>query len=75
MDHTAVAMHQRQEPLDRRASNTENAEIHEEEVSNLYLEHRDLGGDTLMPCGGTLAMTRLLDFTGRLLEHAPGAAI
>ena len=61
-----AAMHQHQEPLDRRASNTENAEIHEEEVSNLYLAHRDLGEDTPMPYGGTLAMTRLLDFTGLL---------
>ena len=61
-----AAMHQHQEPPDSRASNTENAEIHEEEVSNLYMEHRDIGGDALMPYGGTLAMTRLLDFTGLL---------
>ena len=47
-------------------SNTENAEIHEEEVTNLYLAHRDLAEDTPMPYGGTLAMTRLLDFTGLL---------
>ena len=61
-----VAMHQRIEPPDSRVSNTENAEIHEEEVTNLYLTHRDLAEDTPMLYGGTLAMTRLLDFTGLL---------
>ena len=58
-----VAMHQRREPPDRRMSNTENAEIHEEGVTNFYLSHRDLAADTPMPYGGTLAMTRLLEFT------------
>ena len=61
-----VAMHQRREPPDSRASNTENAGIHEERVTNLYLTHRDLAEDTPMPYGGTLAMTQLLDFTGHL---------
>ena len=61
-----VAMHQRREPPNRRVSNTENAEIHEEGVTNLYLTQRDLAEDTPMPYGGTLAMTRLLDFTGLL---------
>ena len=61
-----LAMHQRREPPDRRVRNTVNAEIHEEGVTNLYLTHRDLAEDTPMPYGGTLAMTRLLDFTGLL---------
>ena len=56
-----VAMHQRREPPDRRVSNTENAEIHEERVTNFYMSHRDLAADTPMPYGGTLAMTRLLE--------------
>ena len=61
-----AAMHQRREPPDSRVSKTENAEIHEEGVTNLYLTHRDLAEDTPMLYGGTLAMTRLLDFTGLL---------
>ena len=40
-------MHQRREPPDRQVSNTENAEIHEEGVTNLYLTHRDLAEYTL----------------------------
>ena len=63
-------MHQRSDPPDRRVSNAENAVIHEEGVTNLYLSHRDLAEDTPIPYGGTLAMTRLLDFTGLL--HARG---
>ena len=61
-----VAMHQHREPPDSRVRNTVNAQIHEEEVTNLYLTHRDLGEDTPMPYGGTLSMIRLLDFTGLL---------
>ena len=61
-----VAMLQRREPPDRRVSNTINTEIHEEGVTNLYLTHWDLAEDTPLPYGGTLAMTRLLDFTGLL---------
>ena len=61
-----VAMHRFGEPPDSRVSDAENTEIHEERVTNLYLSHRDLAEDTPMPYGGTLAMTRLLDFTGLL---------
>ncbi len=58
-----VAMHRLREPPDRRMSDAENTELHEEMVTNFYLSHRDLAADTPMPYGGTLAMTRLLEFT------------
>ena len=67
-----VAMHRHGEPPDRRVSAAENAEIHEEMVTNFYLSHRDLAEDTPMPYGGTLAMTRLLAFTGLLLARDIG---
>ena len=58
-----VAMHQLREPPDSQVSDAENTELHEEMVTNFYLSHRDLAADTPMPYGGTLAMTRLLEFT------------
>ena len=61
-----VAMHRVGGPPDRRMSDAENTELHEEMVTNFYLSHRDLAEDTPMPYGGTLAMTRLLDFTSLL---------
>ena len=61
-----AAMHRVGGPPDRRMSDAENAELHEEMVTNFYLSHRDLAEDSPMPYGGTLAMTRLLGFTGLL---------
>ncbi len=61
-----VAMHRIGEPPDSQVSAVENAEIHGEMVTNFYLSHRSLAEDTPMPYGGTLAMTRLLDYTGLL---------
>ena len=61
-----VAMHRVGGPPDRRMSDAENTEIHAEIATNFYLSHRDLAEDTPMPYGGTLAMTRLLDFTSLL---------
>ena len=58
-----VAMHRVRGPPDRRMSDAEITELHEEMTTNFYLSHRDLAEDTPMPYGGTLAMTRLLDFT------------
>ena len=67
-----VAMHRIGEPPDRQVSAAENAGIHEEMVTNFYLSHRSLAEDTPMPYGGTLAMTRLLAFTGLLLARDIG---
>ncbi len=64
-----VAMHRVGEPPDRQVSAAENAGKHEEMVTNFYLSHRSLAEDTPMPYGGTLAMTRLLAFTGLLLAR------
>ena len=64
-----VAMHRIGEPPDSQVSAAENAGIHEEMVTNFYLSHRSLAEDTPMPYGGTLAMTRLLAFTGLLLAR------
>ena len=61
-----VAMHRVGGPPDRRMSDAENTELHAEMATNFYLSHRDLAEDTPMPYGGTLAMTRLLDFTSLL---------
>ncbi len=67
-----VAMHHLGEPPDRQVSHTENAEIHEEWVTNFYLSHRDLAENTPMPYGGTLAMTRLLEFAELLYARDIG---
>ena len=58
-----VAKHRGGEPLSTQVSDAENAEIHEEMVTNFYLSHRDLAEDTPMLYGGTLAKTRLLVYT------------
>ena len=67
-----VAMHRVGGPPDRRMSDAENTELHAEMATNFYLSHRDLAEDTPMPYGGTLAMTRLLDFTGLLHARVIG---
>ena len=67
-----VAMHRVGEPPNRRMSDAENTVLHDEMVTNFYLSHRDLAEDTTMPYGGTLAMTRLLGFTGLLLARDIG---
>ena len=67
-----VAMHRIGAPPDSQVSAAENAGIHEEMVTNFYLSHRSLAEDTPMPYGGTLAMTRLLAFTGLLLARYIG---
>ena len=67
-----VAMHRLREPPDSQVSDAENTELHEEMVTNFYLSHRDLAADTPMPYGGTLAMTRLLEFTGLLHARDSG---
>ena len=64
-----VAMHRIGEPPDSQVSAAENLGIHEEMVTNFYLSNRSLSEDTPMPYGGTLAMTRLLAFTGLLLAR------
>ena len=64
-----VSMHRIGEPPNSQVSTTENAGIHEEMVTNFYLSHRSLAEDTPVPYGGTLAMTRLLAFTGLLLAR------
>ena len=61
-----VAMHRVGEPPNRRMSDAENTALHEELVTNFYLSHRDLAEDTTLPYCGTLAMIRLLGFTGLL---------
>ena len=38
-------------------------------VTNFYLSKRSLTKDTSLPYGGTMAMIRLMDFTGQLLAR------
>ena len=66
-----VAMHRRGEP-DARLSESENAGIHFDTVVDFYLSHPWLAERTPMPYGEELAMARLMDFAGLLVEKPLG---
>ena len=66
-----AAMHRRGEP-DSRLSQSENAVVHYDTVVDFYLSHPWLAERTPMPYGEELAMARLMDFAGLLVEKPLG---
>ena len=66
-----VAMHRRGEP-DPRMSKSDKAGVHYEAVVDFYLGHPWLAERTPMPYGEELAMAKLLDFAGLLVEKPLG---
>ena len=66
-----VAMHRRGEP-DPRLNDHENAVVHYNTVVDFYLSHPWLAEHTPMSYGEELAMAKLMDFAGLLVERPLG---